>query len=42
MYIYLAKYLASTWAGMIAGFIRYFPDKYSEIDIGELPPGEVM
>lgn len=36
------KYVATTFAGVIAGWIRYFPDKYMEFDIGELPPGEVM
>mmetsp|Transcript_18392 Transcript_18392/g.18366 ORF Transcript_18392/g.18366 Transcript_18392/m.18366 type:complete len:255 (+) Transcript_18392:5-769(+) len=36
------QYAASAWAQIITGWVRYFPDKYMEFDIGELPPGEVM
>lgn len=42
LFITLAKWVASAWASMTAGWIRYFPDKYMEFDIGELPAGEVM
>ena len=41
-WITLAKWAASAWASLTAGWVRYFPDKYVEFDIGELPPGEVM
>jgi ubiquinol-cytochrome c reductase iron-sulfur subunit len=42
IWLTLAKWVASSAAAMTAGWIRYFPDKYMEFDIGELPPGEVM
>lgn len=41
-WITLAKWTASAWASLTAGWVRYFPDKYMEFDIGELPSGEVM
>ena len=41
-WLILAKWTASAWASITAGWIRYFPDKYMEFDIGELPPGETM
>ena len=42
IWLIAAKWTASAWASITAGWIRYFPDKYMEFDIGELPPGEVM
>ena len=42
LFITVSKWVASTWASLTAGWIRYFPDKYMEFDIGELPAGEVM
>jgi ubiquinol-cytochrome c reductase iron-sulfur subunit len=42
IWLTLAKWVASSVAITTAGWIRYFPDKYMEFDIGELPPGEVM
>lgn len=42
IFLTMGKWVASAWASLTAGWIRYFPDKYMEFDIGELPPGEVM
>jgi ubiquinol-cytochrome c reductase iron-sulfur subunit len=42
VWLTLIKWTVTSWASITAGWIRYFPDKYVEFDIGELPPGEVM
>lgn len=42
LFITLTKWTATTITSMLTGWHRYFPDKYAEFDVGELPPGEVM
>lgn len=42
VWLTLMKWAVTSVASITAGWIRYFPDKYMEFDIGELPPGEVM
>ena len=37
-----ARILALGIIGRLSGWKRYDPDTYMEVDISDLPPGEVM